>query len=175
MMAHALPGARHQEGAEIAVDRGPGRKRRWWWQMAPLAAGSYDVEQPVEKPAHVGGPRPAPRLGPRDHRLDQAILVVAERLASAEVADQHTIRRPPHPGLQKGSVLLSNGHQRRRCPLHPITAPLSKRAVRRRSYRRYVAACFNCCATRHWARRAKGQSRPGERRTGKTGLVLVER
>ena len=66
--------------------------------MAPLAAGPYDVKQPIEEPAYVGGPRPAARLGPRDHWLDQAILVVVERLASAEVADQPAIRRRPQKG-----------------------------------------------------------------------------
>ena len=67
--------------------------------MAPLTARAQEVEQPVEPPPHVGGPRPpAARLGRGDQRLDEAILLIAQRLAGAEVADQRTVLGCPHRG-----------------------------------------------------------------------------
>src|SRR3712207_2344617 len=48
MMTHALPHARTQEGAEVAINRGPGRKGRRGWQVAPLAAGPDNVEQAIK-------------------------------------------------------------------------------------------------------------------------------
>jgi hypothetical protein len=55
--------------------------------VPPLAAGAHDVEQTVQQAPHVGGARPATRLGRRDQRLDQPVLLVAEGSARAEVAD----------------------------------------------------------------------------------------
>ncbi len=46
-MEKGLPHAGFQEGAEVAVDRGPGRKGRRGRQMAPLAASPHHIEQAV--------------------------------------------------------------------------------------------------------------------------------
>jgi hypothetical protein len=71
----------------VAVDGGPGREQRRRGQVPPLAAGAHDVEQSIQQAPHVGGARPATRLGRRDQRLDQPVLLVAEGSARAEVAD----------------------------------------------------------------------------------------
>src|SRR5215213_2788820 len=44
MMADRLPHACARERAHVLVHRPPGRDGRGWWQVAPLAAGSHEVE-----------------------------------------------------------------------------------------------------------------------------------
>lgn len=51
MVAKGLPHAGFQEGAEVPVDRGPGRKGRRGRQMTTLEAGRHYVEQGVQQPA----------------------------------------------------------------------------------------------------------------------------
>lgn len=63
MVAQVLPHAGFQEGAEVAVDRRPGRKGRRGRQVAPLAAGPHHVEQDVQEATHVGGAGPSAGLG----------------------------------------------------------------------------------------------------------------
>jgi hypothetical protein len=56
--------------------------------VAPLAAaGAHEVEQAVQHPPHVGRARPSARLGGRDHRGQQGVLLVAEGLPGTEIAD----------------------------------------------------------------------------------------
>src|SRR3712207_2757453 len=102
IMAQALPHTCTQEGAEVAVNRGPGRKGRRGWQMAPLAACPDNVEQAIEQAAHVGGARPTSGLGGWNERLDHAILAITQGLAGSKVADQGAIFGCPHDGLQTG-------------------------------------------------------------------------
>ena len=72
--------------------------------MAPLATGPHEIEQAVQQAAHVCGPRPTSRLGGRNERFDQAILIIAQSLAGSKVADPSAIRGRPHCGLQTGKV-----------------------------------------------------------------------
>src|SRR3954447_17678763 len=96
VVADRLPDARAREVAHVAVDRPPGREGRGRRQVAPLAAGAHQVEQTVQHPPHVGGARPTARLGGRDHRREQGVLLVAQGLPGAEVADQRPALRCPH-------------------------------------------------------------------------------
>jgi hypothetical protein len=70
--------------------------------MPPLAAGAHDVEQPVQQASHVGGSWPAAGLGGRDEGRQQAVLVIAQRLARPESPDQQAVLARPHGGLQAG-------------------------------------------------------------------------
>src|SRR4051812_32258955 len=69
---------------------------RGWRQVAPLAAGSHEVEWAVQQPPHVGRARPTAGLGGRDQGREQGVLLVAERLPGAEVADEGPVLRCPH-------------------------------------------------------------------------------
>jgi hypothetical protein len=73
--------------------------------MAPLAAGAHDVEQAVQQASQIRGSRPTSQFRRRDQRFEQAILIIAERLAGPEVPHQRTILGCPHGGLQKGQSL----------------------------------------------------------------------
>jgi hypothetical protein len=101
VMAHRLPDTGLVEGPEIAIHRLPRREGRRGWQVAPLTPGTDNIEQAVQHPAHVRGPGPATRLGRRNERFDQAVLVIAERLTTAKVSNLRTILGRPHRGLQK--------------------------------------------------------------------------
>src|SRR5215212_3136168 len=103
MVAQALPHARREERSEVAVHRGPGRECRRGRQVPPLAARAHDIEQSVEQAAHVGCSWPPSRLSGRDERLQQPVLVVAQRLAGAKIPNQNTICRRPHHGLPEES------------------------------------------------------------------------
>src|SRR3954471_22752174 len=96
MMADRLPHACARERAHVLVHRPPGREGRGWRQVAPLAAGSHEVEQAVHQPPHVGRARPAAGLGGRDQGREQGVLLVAERLPRAKVADKDPALRCPH-------------------------------------------------------------------------------
>ena len=99
-----------------AVHRPPGRESGRGRQVAPLAAGAHEVEQAVQHPPHVGRARPAVRrLGGRDDRGQQGVLLVAEGLPGTEIADQ----RPA------GSPLSTWRASRKGCsPPEPPTRPL---------------------------------------------------
>ena len=75
--------------------------------MAPLTPSAHDIEQAVQHLPHIGGPGPTARLRRRDERLDQAVLIIAQSLAGAKVANQRTILRCPHQGLQNGHLCPS--------------------------------------------------------------------
>src|SRR3954469_14716674 len=96
MMADRLPHACARERAHVLVHRPPGREDRGWRQVAPLTAGSHEVEQAVQRPPHVGRARPTAGLGGRDQGHEQGVLLVAERLPGAEVADEGPVLRCPH-------------------------------------------------------------------------------
>ena len=68
--------------------------------MAPLTPGAHDIEQAIQHLPHIGGPGPTARLRRRDERLDQAVLIIAQRLTGAKVPNQRTILRCPHRSLQ---------------------------------------------------------------------------
>ena len=106
-MADDLPHPGIQEAAEIAVDRGPRRKCRGWRQVAPLTPGAYDIEQTVQHEPHISRPRPTAGFRRRDERLDQAVLIIAQRLTGAIVPNQRTILRRPHRSLQNGHLCPS--------------------------------------------------------------------
>jgi hypothetical protein len=59
---------------------GPGREGQRGRQVAPLAPGAHDVEQPVQQAPHVGRARPTAGLGGRDQQRDQPVLLVVQRL-----------------------------------------------------------------------------------------------
>src|SRR4051794_14388301 len=98
--------------------------------MPPLAAGAHEVEQTIQQLSHVRGPRPSTGLGGRDERLQQAELIVRQRLAGAKVSNQRAVSRRPHRGLQTGNRL-------KRCPIgqdqpaKPAPSSLCKRALSR--------------------------------------------
>src|SRR4051794_36565326 len=96
MMADRLPHACAREPAHVLVHRPPGREDRGWRQVAPLTAGSHEVEQAVHQPPHVGRARPAAGLGGRDQGRKYGVLLVAERLPRAKVADKDPALRCPH-------------------------------------------------------------------------------
>ncbi len=96
VVAHALPYARAEERAEVAVHRRPGQERRRRWQVPPLAAGTQQVEQAVQQVPHVRRPRATAGLGRRDQRLHQPSLVVRQPLARPVIANQRTVFRRPH-------------------------------------------------------------------------------
>ena len=60
--------------------------------MPPLAAGAHEVEQPVQQASHIRCPRPSPRLGGRDQRLQNPELIIGQCLAGPEIPDQRAIR-----------------------------------------------------------------------------------
>jgi hypothetical protein len=64
--------------------------------VAPLTAGSHEVEQAVQPPPYVGRARPTAGLGGRDQRREQGVLLIAERLPGTEVADKGPVLRCPH-------------------------------------------------------------------------------
>src|SRR3954463_1387205 len=96
MMADRLPHACAREPAHVLVHRPPGREDRGWRQVAPLTAGSHEGEQAVQQPPHGGRARPTAGLGGRDQGREQGVLLVAERLPGAEVADKGPVLRYPH-------------------------------------------------------------------------------
>src|SRR3954447_11095666 len=96
MMADRLPHACAREPAHVLVHRSPGRENRGWRQVAPLTAGSHEVEQAVQQPPHVSRARPTAGLGGRDQGREQGVLLVPERLPGAEVADKGPVLRCPH-------------------------------------------------------------------------------
>ena len=114
-----LPHVCAREGAQVAVHRPPGRERRRWRQVAPLATGAHEVEQAVQQPPHVGRARPAAGLGGRDQGRDQRVLLVAERLPGAEIADQRPALRCPHGVPPRRAAPHLNRRQR---PLRPMPA-----------------------------------------------------
>ena len=68
--------------------------------MAPLTPSAHDIDQAVQRSPHIGGPGPTARFRWWDERLDQAVLIIAQRLTGAKVPNQRTILRRPHPSLQ---------------------------------------------------------------------------
>ena len=60
--------------------------------MAPLTAGAHDIEQAVQHLPHIGRPGPSAGFRRRDERLDQAVLIIAQRLTGAKVSNQRTIQ-----------------------------------------------------------------------------------
>src|SRR4051794_14833099 len=108
VVADRLPDARVREGAHVAVHGAPGREGRGRRQVAPLAAGAHQVEQPVQQAAHVGGARPTARLGGRDHRHEQGVLLVAQALPGAEAPAQRPPPRCPHGVPQGGAPPFLN-------------------------------------------------------------------
>src|SRR5215217_1178771 len=127
MVAQALPHARREDRSEVAVHRGPGRECRRGRQVPPLAARAYEVEQSVEQAAHLGCSWPPSGLSGRDERLQQPVLVVAQRLAGAKIPNQNTICRRPHHGLPEESP--RNGVTTAAHTSSPDPYNLSKRAV----------------------------------------------
>src|SRR4051794_37121001 len=106
VVADALPHPRVREGPHVAVHGAPRREGRGRRQVAPLAAGAHEIEQAVQHPPHVGGARPAPGLGRRDQRHEEGVLLVAQGLPGAEVADEGPALRCPH-GPPPGRVAPS--------------------------------------------------------------------
>jgi len=79
--------------------------------MAPLTSSAHDIEQAVQHPPHIGGPRPTARFRRWDERLDQAVLIIAQGLTGAKVPNQHSILACPHRGLQNGHLCPSKQPQ----------------------------------------------------------------
>jgi hypothetical protein len=128
-MAHRLPDTGLVEGPEIAIHRLPRREGRRWWQVAPLTPGTDNIEQAVQHPAHVRGPGSATRLGRRDERFNQAVLVIAERLTTAKVSNLRTILGRPHRGLQKVNPPSKTDRAEIHYPAKTPTKILLKRAL----------------------------------------------
>lgn len=103
-----------QEGTKVAVDSLPGRKGWWGRQMAPLATCPRHVKQGVKQSAHVCATGPPAGLGRREKGFDLAVLVIAQRLAGAVIADQAAVLRCHIGGLQQ-RVSLPTAH-------HPVHA-----------------------------------------------------
>jgi len=95
-MAQALPHASFQERPEVPVDGRPRGEGRWRWKVAPLAAGPYDVEQRIQQSAHVRAARTSAGLRRWEQRLDQAVLVIAQSLTGAVIANQPMVLGRPH-------------------------------------------------------------------------------
>src|SRR5512144_2238677 len=91
----------------------PGREQRRWREMAPLATGPHEVEQPIENPPYVGGARPTTRLDRQDPRLDQAVLIITQGLAGSAIPDPCPILLRPQSPLRKGKLSLGT-------PANPI-------------------------------------------------------
>jgi hypothetical protein len=68
--------------------------------VAPLTPRAHDIEQAIQHQPHIGRPGPTARFRRRDERLDQAVLIIAQRLTGAKVPNQRTILRRPHRSLQ---------------------------------------------------------------------------
>lgn len=102
VVAHGLPHARIQEGAEVAVSGRPRQERGRRRQVPPLAAGAQHVEQGVQHASLVDRTRAPSRLGRRDQRLQQPPPVARRRLARPVVPHQRTILWCPHLPLQTG-------------------------------------------------------------------------
>jgi hypothetical protein len=68
--------------------------------VAPLTPRAHDIEQAIQHPPHIGRPGPTAGFRRRDERLDQAVLIIAQRLTGAIVPNQRTILGCPHQGLQ---------------------------------------------------------------------------
>ena len=110
-MADGLPHPSLQESSEIAIDCLPRRKSWRRWQMAPLTPGAHDIEQAVQHLPHISRPRSADPFRRWDERLDQAVLIIAQRLTGAKVPNQHSILGCPHRGLQNGHLCPSKQPQ----------------------------------------------------------------
>src|SRR5512147_1466709 len=101
MVTEGLPAPSGHESPQISVHSLPGREQRRWREMAPLATGPHEVEQPIENPPYVGGARPTTRLGRQDPRLDQAVLVITQGLAGSAIPDPCPILLRPQSPLRK--------------------------------------------------------------------------
>jgi hypothetical protein len=75
--------------------------------VAPLTPGAHDIEQAIQHPPHIGGPRPTAGFRRWDERLDQAVLIIAQGLTGAKVPNQRSILGCPHRGLQNGHLCPS--------------------------------------------------------------------
>jgi len=91
--------------------------------VPPLAAGAHDIEQAVQQAAHVRGPRPPAGFSRWDERLQQPILIIAQRLAGPKIPNQNTIFRRPHTGLQAGeppNAVTTAAYTSSSRPAHPF-------------------------------------------------------
>ena len=86
-MADGLPHPGIQEAAEIAVHCRPWRKTGRRWQVAPLATSAHDVEQAIQHEPHVRRAGASAGLRRWEEWLDQAILVIAQRLTGAKISN----------------------------------------------------------------------------------------
>ena len=68
--------------------------------MAPRTSSAHDIEPAVQHLPHISRPRPAAAFRRWDERLDQAVLIIAQRLTGAKLPHQRTILRRPHRNLQ---------------------------------------------------------------------------
>jgi len=90
-MADGLPHSGIQESSKIAIDCLPRRKCRGRRQVAPLTPSAHDIEQAVQHAPHVSRAGPPATFRRRDERLDQAVLIIAQRLTGAKVPNQRSI------------------------------------------------------------------------------------
>lgn len=63
-------------------------RRKCRRQVAPPTTGAHNIKQAVQHKPHIGRPGPTTRLGRRDERLDQAVLVIAQGLTGTKVSNQ---------------------------------------------------------------------------------------
>src|SRR3954469_3844716 len=108
MMAHALPDARLDEVTKVAVHRPPRRERRRRRQVTPLASGPHHVEQTIEHTPHVRRAWPTARFRWRDQRDEQAVVIIAQGLPAAKVANHGAVFRGPHRRLPESSFTSCN-------------------------------------------------------------------
>src|SRR5215207_1639155 len=142
MVAQALPDPRCEEGPKVAVHCGP-RWESWRGrQVPPLAASAHDIEQAIQQAAHVCGPRPPTGFGGRDERLQQPILVIAQRLAGPKIPNQHAILKRPHRSLPAREPPRTPSPQSP-SPRQADQHTLSKQALRPVS----TVTAASCCRT----------------------------
>ena len=87
IMADGLPHSGIQESSKITIHRRPGRKAGRRWQVAPLATSAHDVEQAIQHAPHVSRAGALATFRRRDERLDQAVLIIAQRLTGAKTSN----------------------------------------------------------------------------------------
>ena len=132
VIAHALPHARANEGAEVAIHGrlGQERRRRRRRQVLPLAARPQQVEQAVQQAPHVGRPRTTAGLGGWDQWLHQPPLIVAQPLTRPVITNQRTVFRRPHR-RPYDSQTVWNAATTPRSDRHADVSDLRKRGLKR--------------------------------------------
>ena len=117
-MAHALPHARLQERAGVAIHGRPG-------QVPPQATLRQQVQHAVQQAPHVGRPQAVAGLGRRYQRLEQPPLVIGQPLARPLIANQRTIVRHPHRRLHDSQTICNATTTRPDQAITPTQATLA--------------------------------------------------